>query len=156
MKNMTTSRPIKRSEKLPRGSYFYLQVGHRYYAGEEAVFEEVKVATTTRLVPFKKGENFRRGWNGFSWTTPRKLLKRFRKTGTPRYMQGQKPRPYTREEKSETRTVATGASNPILTDDLRKVKQFRRKAQAEQACERLKAMYGSLDVKVSVRLKEGV
>lgn len=151
-----TATAYKRSEKLPRGSYFYLQVGHRYYAGEEAVFEEVKEATST-IGAYEKGENFRRGWRGFSWSpTPRKLLTRFKKSGKPKYMQGHQKRPYTWDRETETRTMATGTSTSLLTDDLTKVKQFRRFAQAEAACERLAATYSSFDVKVSVKLHEGV
>jgi hypothetical protein len=155
MKSMTTSWPIKRSEKLPRGSYFYLQVGYRYYAGEEAVFEEVKEAEAT-INGHRKGETARSRWGGYSWSpTPRKLLKKWARSGKPKYMDGSND-PYRRAHKTETRVMATNASKPILTDDLTKVKQFRRKKQADDACKRLIAMYGSLDVKVSVRLKEGV
>lgn len=154
MKNMTTSWPITRSEKLPRGSYFYLQVGHRYYAGEEAVFEEVKESEAT-IKAYEKGESMRRRWGSYGWGTPRRLLKKWARSGKPKYMDGSND-PYRRANKTETRVVATNTSRPILTDDLAKVKQFRRKKQAEDACKRLIAMYGSLDVKVSVRLKEGV
>lgn len=151
---MTANRTIRRSEKLPRGSYFFLRVGHRYYAGEQVETEEVTESKAT-LHSYDKGGRYRSRWAYEGWGTPRRLLKRFRKSGRPKYMdQGKSPYSRQRETETVTRTVV-GSTKPILTDDFGEVKQFRRRKQAEEACKKLEAMYRNFDVKVSVKLYEG-
>ena len=157
------SLPILRSdEKLPRGSYFYIQVGHRFYAGEEAEAIEVEVDTTHRLHYYgKNGErpNSRqrrwlsqdsRGWVGRSTRSYQTRHRRdIRKDSVPAY---RKPLP---KEEPEIRKEFTGKLTPKLVDTQNEAKQFRRQDRVNSACERLRLCYEGLDVKVSVKYEKG-
>ena len=156
-------KPVLRSdEKLPRGSYFYIQVGHRFYAGEEAETREIEVDPTTKpaLTCFEKGgsktqEYMQRLRNQYWWTSrsrgPRgkRAARDAQKKTTPTYAL---PRP--RPEKV-IRKEFTGKLTPKLVDELKDAKQFRRRDRVDSACERLRTCYEGLDVKVSVRYEKG-
>ena len=155
--------PVLRSDqKLPRGSYFYIQVGHRFYAGEEAETIEVEVDPTDRpaLTSYRKDGSWSQQYrerlrNQYWWTSrsrgPRgsRAQRDSRKGSTPTYA---KPRP--RPEK-EIRKEFTGKLNPKLVDTQAQAKQFRRQDRVNSACERLRVCYEGLDVKVSVRYEKG-
>lgn len=138
---------FKKSEKLPRGSYFYVQVGHRFYAGERLVAEET---TKTTEVKAPAREVTDRHW----WFIERKIPRSKRlwwrtRHGLhiPKYLQSRKV--------VTTERQLTGERETVLTDNVNEVKKFRRLEQAQKACEKLEALYVGFDVKVTVKLFEG-
>jgi hypothetical protein len=152
--------PVLRSdEKLPRGSYFYIQVGHRFYAGEVAETIEVEVSNEEPFLGFfnkdgskKPGYNarlYRDGYFSNSWRRGNRSARDHRKGTVPTYM---KPRP--RPEKT-IKNELTGRKSPKLVDELKLAKQFRRRDRVDSACERLRTCYEGLDVKVSVGYVKG-
>lgn len=145
---------IKKSEKLPRGSFLYIRVGDRLYAGEEAV---VVADTPTQAYEhpwytLNREAKGRRRSRNYYWTSgmPRRLLDYYRKKGheLPKYMQKKEPKPV------EPKRSVTG-TKPRLTDEFKEAKQFRRLNQAQAACDKLNSMYAGLDIKVVIELHEG-
>jgi hypothetical protein len=131
---------IKKSEKLPRGTYLYLTVGDRFYAGEEValVTDEVR----------KPLEPYIPMWAD-KWSK-----------GMASYLRKQGRRIPTYHVHEDTRAVrepkqAVTGTSPKLTDEFKEVKQFRRLIQAEAACERLNKLYAGLDIRVRIELHEG-
>jgi len=148
---------LKANEKLPRGSYFYIQVGHLFYAGEEAESIEIEDKESASLTKYEKmGGRF--GIRGWAWTGPswrgrtetRARLKRARKKDlTPTYLKSPKrPDPVMKKE-------FTGQLKSKLVEEKEQAKRYRRQDLVQNACERLKTVYGDLDVKISVKYEEG-
>lgn len=157
-----TQLPILRSdEKLPRGSYFYIQVGHRFYAGEIAETIQVEVSNREPVVNYyEKGGRpsaaLRRHWAESGYDYPFRRGSRHarhardkRKGTLATYAQ---PKP--RIEKS-FKNELTGKLSPKLADTVQEAKQFRRQDRVNSACERLKACYEGLDVKVTIKMEKG-
>lgn len=149
---------LKANEKLPRGSYFYIQVGHRFYAGEQAETVEVEVSNEEPFLGFfnkdrtmKPGYLARqyREWHWSPWRRGNRAARDRRKGTEPTYMKAS-PRP-----KKEIKQELTGRLSPKLVDDAKDAKKHRRQDLVNSACERLKAVYGSLDAKISVRYEKG-
>jgi len=150
---------LKANEKLPRGSYFYIQVGHRFYAGEEAETREVEISNEEPFLGFfnKDGSKksgyiaaqYRRGWWSNSWRRGKRAARDRQKGTEPQYM-----KPVPRPEKT-TKQELTGRRSPKLVDEVKNAKRYRRQDLVQSACERLKVVYGELDVKISVKFEEG-
>lgn len=152
--------PILRSdEKLPRGSYFYIQVGHRFYAGEVAETVEVKVSNNEPcLSRFEKDGTktpgysdllYRRGYFSSSWRSGNRSARNHRKGTVPAYMKPtQRPDPTIKNE-------ITGRKSPKLVDEFDLAKQYRNKNKVISACERLRKCYEGLDVKVTIKIVKG-
>lgn len=151
---------MRSDEKLPRGSYFYIQVGHRFYAGEKAETREVKVDPTQAsvLTNFTKDgkrsrERIQRDTDYYWWTSRNRgasytrAARDERKGTTPTYA---KPR---KRPEVIVRKEFTGKSTPKLVDSKEEAKQYRKKDSALSACEKLKACYQGLDVKVTVKIE---
>ena len=137
---------IKASEKLPRGTYFYLKVGGRFYAGEEVVTKETRTTERDRYSGYS-------GWdwwgNTHKWSQGTAKYLNARGWRIPRYhIEADKPAP-------KDPKVAVIGHKPRFTDDFKQAKQFRRRNQAEAACERITAMYADFDIRVSIELHEG-
>ena len=150
---------MRSDEKLPRGSYFYIQVGHRFYAGEDRETRKVLVsdqepgitgfqkngrpnlalakrwAESGALYPFRRGNNQKR------------RARDERKGSVATYA-----KPIARKEKTY-RDEFTGKVTPRLVDTKEQAKQFRKKDSALSACEKLKACYQGLDVTVTVKME---
>lgn len=145
---------FKASEKLPRGTYFYITVGDRLYAGEEVVIVETPVkAPPSYLQPYGKPTGAR-SWRwglGSPTRIPREHAAYYKKR------EGRAPPEYWMKKEKVPDPVkrAVTGTKPRLTDEFKDVKRFRRLNQAEAACERLKAMYAGLDIRVSIELHEG-
>lgn len=145
---------IRSSEKLPRGSYFYIRVGDRLYAGESAVIQTTPVKTPpSYLTPSSKPDGSRRWRYGCGSIT--QIERRFRAHYEKR--EGRKVPEYWMEpeEKPDPVKKAVTGSEPRLTDDFKDVKQFRRLNQAEAACDKLNKLYAGLDIKVRIELHKG-
>lgn len=131
---------VKANDKLPRGSFYYVQVGHRFYAGESLDIIEREIITRPE-----------RGIYSPYWHSRRhnsRLIKDKRNNNLATYL----------EPKKATKTIKrelTGTKQPKLVDDVREAKQFRKKNQAQSACERIESVYGALDTKVTIKLYEG-
>lgn len=151
---------IKANEKLPRGTYFYIKVGHRFYAGE--TIEQVEVVTDpTEHRPLtyvtkdgKRTPEFQAYLRRQYWGTTRSWGPRgtrrerdISKGTLPKYAQPRK-----REEKI-VRKDFTGRHHPKLVDDESQAKQFRSKNSVEKACETLRSLYGETGAKISVLYK---
>lgn len=153
---------LRSDEKLSRGSYFYIQVGHRFYAGDVAEAIEVEVDPTDKpvLSHYSKDGSWSQQYrerlrNQYWWTSrsrgPRgaRAARDARKKSTPTYA-----KPRERPEKI-IRKEFTGKLTPKLVDTIQEAKQYRRQDRVNSACERLKACYEGLDVKISVRYEKG-
>jgi hypothetical protein len=128
--------------KLPRGSYLYVQVGHRFYAGEEEVHVEV-TTTETQSSPSAS-------MRGYFW--PRATRDNWRHNIYQRAKRGMHIPAYLSTKREETTTRRpTGERRVRLTDDLKEVKRFRTWSQAEKACERIKSVYAGFDVTVTIK-----
>jgi hypothetical protein len=151
---------LKANEKLPRGTYFYIQVGHRFYAGQEIEQREVESDPTEHraLTQFTKDgrqtSSFRRQLSLTYWWSSRSKGPRGKrrerdiaKDSLPKYA---KPR---ERPKKVIRKEFTGRSVPRLTDDFSQAKQFRRKDSVLNACETLQTLYGETGATVSVHYK---
>jgi hypothetical protein len=125
---------VKKSEKLPRGSYFYLRVGGRLYAGEGLNVQEEPPSPYGHEYAHYVGQ------------------KKAKPDGSRMQRWGMwafddvKPRP---------RKQTVVGKHPMFTDEFKEVKKFRRLNQAEAACERLKVMYADLGIRVTIELHEG-
>lgn len=154
--------PILRSdEKLPRGSYFFIQVGHRFYAGEQAETIDVEVSNQSTIVRYynkdgrpsdelaqrwaesRRGYPYRRGSNGA------RFARDCRKGTLASYA-----KPLPRVEKTVKKEF-TGKRHPILVDSLAEAKQYRSRDKVNSACKRLEACYEGLDVKVTIKIEKG-
>ena len=153
--------PILRSdEKLPRGSFFYIQIGHRFYGGEIAETVEVEVSNEEPVVTYyqkggKPSPALAKRWEehhgyGFRRGNNRARRARDERKGTLATYATPKPR----AEKTY-RNELTGKHEPKLVDQLSEAKQYRRQDRVNSACERLKACYEGLDVKVTVKMEKG-
>lgn len=152
---------LKANEKLPRGSYFFIQVGHRFYAGEEAETREVeKRNREPTLYQYDKGKRTlnsrQRRWysqDQWGWRSSKSYKTRnardARKGTVATY---RKPLP---SKEKEVVQELTGRLNPRLVDEQNSAKKYRRQDLVQSACERLKVVYGGLDVKISVRFEQG-
>lgn len=156
---------LKRSDKLPRGSYFYIAVGERFYGGRDPVKETV----SQKDFLFDSAHN---PWEGASYPKPRKAKRMFGDSwpgGNERWRLNEARDAHSGRTRRATILnakrlykplqgtieVLTGKSVPRLVDDIKDVKQFRRRAQAETVCEELNRMYGEFNVKVTIKLHEG-
>lgn len=136
---------IKRSDKLPRGSYFYVQVGHRFFAGYDHPHQEIKrtevitppSAIAGRFWSPRRNSNWR--YNVYQRSKHGMKIPAYQKT-TFKVTSTQEP---------------TGQVEIKLVDCPKSAKQYRTKAQAEQVQEKLERYYKDLDIKVSIRLHEG-
>jgi len=153
---------LKSNDKLPRGTYFYIQVGQRFYAGQQ--IEQIEVESDPSderpLTHFEKDGRYtevyrRRLQNQYWWTIRSRGPKGNRRKrdvskGTlPKYAQTRK-----RPEKV-IRKEFTGRSLPRLVDELNQAKQFRSKDSVQSACDMLTTMYGKTGAKISVRYYGG-
>lgn len=135
---------IKANDKLPRGSYFYIQVGDRIYAGEQ-----LETTNVERRVPPPPYDDFRSYSYIRRGTSKARSQRDKRKGTTPNYL-----KPYRRADPIICKEL-TGYKNPRLVDTVEQAKQFRKKESALKACKRLESVYSELDIKVSVKLHEG-
>lgn len=151
---------FKASDKLPRGTYFYIQVGHRFYAGQEIEQRDVEVDPIEKPVlkhyekDGRQTQEYQRRLRNLYWWTSRSKGPRGRRRerdaakGTlPKYA-----KPRVRPE-TEIRKEFTGRSSPRLSDDFSQAKQFRKKELVENACEMLRTLYADTGAKVSVHYK---
>lgn len=149
-------RSLKANEKTPRGTGFYIQVGHRYYAGQAA--EKVEVLESDRppmLSYYEKGGKLTFAYrvrimreNGWMFGTRTNRAKRDRRKGNEaEYRKPKRP--------AERATVVrhTGGSITRLTDLVSEAKVFRAKEQVENACAMLRTMYGETGATISVHYK---
>lgn len=153
---------LKANEKLPRGSFFYIKVGHRFYAGEQAETREVvsdpsdkpvlthyeKDGTQTR--DYRNRMRLRYWWTSRSKGPRGRRLQRDVSKGTvPKYAaQRDRPEPVITLE-------FTGKLTPKLVDGLDQAKQYRSQKKVDDACERIRTCYRGLDVKISVGFEKG-
>jgi hypothetical protein len=152
---------FKANTKLPRGQYFYIQVGQKFYGGEVA--ETVEVKTDNRPVlthSFEKGGR-----------PSRALARRWAESGyNYPFRRGSSAARYARDVRKKTLAVyaqpmarieptitqqQTGYSSARLVDSQGEAKHYRVKKAVDSAAERLKAFYEGLDVKVTVRYEKG-
>lgn len=129
-------------DKLPRGSFLYIKVGHRLFGGYDHVHEE----KTTQETIESPGDRLW-GWGNFSGRPDRNWRRvpyYRRKFGlpVPKYMDSKTIETTTRQP--------TGETNIRLVDDLKEVKRFRTWGQAQSACEQIEAMYAGFDIKVTI------
>lgn len=151
---------LKASEKLPRGSYFYIKVGSRFYGGQQ--IEQVEVLSDPRderpLTYFEKDGRKTEGYRQYQvrqywWSSrsrgPRgsRLERDQQKGSLPKYAEPRK-----RVEKV-VKQEFTGRSLPMLVDSADQAKQFRKKEQVESACAMLQSLYGTVGANVSVHYK---
>lgn len=152
---MTDLPRLKANEKLPRGSYFYIQVGSRFYAGEEAETQEVKEVYARPPRCERRGNRFGPvrdnfyGWGGLHGRTQTRsrVKKDSRLKRAAKYIQPDKT------EKKEPRKEFTGRLHVKFVDEFEKAKHYRSKKLVDSACERLKTLYTDSGVKVSIRFK---
>lgn len=129
---------LKANDKLPMGSYFVIKVGHRFYGGESLERKEVEV-------PGKLINDHE--YNSYHWyrhRTSRRAHRDHRKETTAKYL---KP---IRRSPSTIRNDLTGNKISQLVDTEDQAKKFRKKESAQNACDTLKRVYGSLDIEVSI------
>ncbi len=136
---------IKRSDKLPRGSYFYLQVGHRFFGGWDHKHTEIEKTTTTLPSSAMQGswcwgDRRRMSWRDSPYQRSRYGLK------VPKYQSVQRA--------TSTERNPTGVTEIVLVDDPKSAKQYRTKSQIEKVQVELERLYRDLDVKISIKLKE--
>lgn len=152
---------LRSDEKLPRGSYFYIQVGHRFYGGEIAETIQVTVSNREPVVRYyEKGGKpsialqqrwaESRGGYPFRRGSSHARYDRDKRKGT--LATYSKPLP--RAEKT-IKNEFTGKLSPKLVDTIQEAKHFRRQDRVNSACERLKACYEGLDVKVTIKMEKG-
>ena len=162
MLSMSNKFSIKASEKLPRGSYFYIQVGHRFFSGFSEMSQTREIGVIFPPITFytKDGkttpelEKYHRQKYGFysqkSGPRRRRAARDRRKGSLPSYSISppQPPSKINIREKS-------GLLEPRLSDSLDQAKRYRRLSQAKNACEKLKRSYGSLVTNIQVRFYQG-
>jgi hypothetical protein len=141
---MSKLNSLKANEKLPRGSYFYIKVGHRFYSGEMAETIEVSI------LPDRQPYDPRRGSSYNSVRRYGRQHARHERKGTLASYRKPLARPENVIEKQYT-----GRRLPQLVDDQNQAKQFRKKESVLNACNRLKSLYSDLDVKVTIEYEEG-
>ena len=132
---------IKKSEKLPRGTYLYIRVGDRFYSGEE-----VTIIEDTVIAPYR--DEWSRWWSHKYSKSEANFYRTKRGKKIPSYQVEEDPK------LREPNRAVTGHM-PKLTDEFKDVKQFRRLNQAQAACDKLKSMYADLGIKVVIELHEG-
>ncbi len=147
---------LKANEKLPRGTYLYIRVGDRIYAGEAVTIQETKVTTPSSIYTSGHMRSGRRrswrNWYGGSLTkmSPRLAQYYAKRDGRP------VPSYYIEDEATPDPTLkSVTGSTPVLTDVIAEAKRFRRKSQAELACKKLEAVYGGLDIPIRIELHKG-
>lgn len=153
---------LKRTEKLPRGSYFYIAVGERFYAGKEPEIKEVKDAAGYYAEAEGIGGYMKPKGGSYYDSMPYHMrVRRSEAEEAAKHPQWHKrtgvvynaAREYTPRE-TPVKTL-TGRVSSRLCDDVEGAKKFRRRIQAETACDMLNRQYGSLDIKVEIKLHEG-
>lgn len=129
--------------KLPRGSFFYIRLGHLYYGGKAPIKVTVREHVTAML-PTAQARALR-------W-------------GLSRWSRGWQPnKPHCRPVlvglayggKSQEVTRHTGMFKDILVEDFEQAKQFRRRSQAESVLEDLKRSHAAIGIVPQILLKEG-
>jgi hypothetical protein len=150
MKNMRSD------GKLPRGSFFYITVGHRFYGGEAVEIKEIQ-SDPSRFIPLSYYDKGRK--------PSRDFLRYQRENWYNRRSRGdQSSRARRDARKKTTATYAkapprvervtikefTGVSMPRLVDSVDEAKRFRHQSRADSACERLRVCYKDIDVKISI------
>lgn len=152
---------IKKSVKLPRGSYFYLAVGDRFYAGAETETALVKDASAYYAEAEGVGGFMKPNGSGYYDSMPYHMRRRrieaeeavespvrHKRIGTVYNI----AREFT-PRKTLVKTL-TGRVNYRLCDEVKEAKKFRRRAQAELACDMLNRHYNGLDIKIEIKLHE--
>lgn len=159
---MTYLSPQRGDQKLPRGSFFYVQVGSRFYAGEQALIVEKEIDprfSATLTYHNKDGSfskeylrNIKNRWSIARGLGPRgpRAARNARKGKNPNYAKSDR----VSSEKIKQK-LFTNQLSPKLVDTVDKAKHYRRIFQAQKACERLKVVYGSLGINVSIRHVKG-
>lgn len=128
---------MRGNDKLPRGSFFYIQVGPKFYAGKAPVKVEVNTHRT-EMLPRMGGYTGR-------WT---------------RYRGFQPNKPHCRPvlygvSGGEKVTVHTGEFTTIMVDERTEAKQFRRLKQAEAVRDELARDYSDIGVQPTIQLHQG-
>lgn len=160
--SMSNKFSVKDSEKLPRGSYFYIQVGHRFFASFQDLSEEKEIEDNFPPISFftKDGkrspalETYQRKKYGY-YTQKlgprgRRATRDLRKKTLPSYA---KTAPIVISKVKFKKSV--GKLSPRLVDSVDQAKKYRRLSQAKNACEKLKRTYGSLVTNIQVRFYQG-
>jgi len=155
--------PAQRSDqKLPRGSFFYVQIGSRFYAGEQALIVEKEIDprfASTLTYHDKNGSfsreylrNIKNRWGLSRGLGPRgpRAARNARKGKNPNYAKSDRITSEKIKQKHFTNQLS-----PKLVDTVDEAKKYRRIFQAQKACERLKVVYGSLGINVSIRHVKG-
>ena len=134
------------ADRLARGSGYLVKVGHRFYAGEDREIKEVEVK-----------EAIDRAWSEHWQGHPRhaSVIRARRKGSTANYMKSNREKAESKPKAPVIRRELTGKVSPRLSDDQSDAKIFRTKKAVDSTCERLKRLYASLDVKISVQFIEG-
>jgi hypothetical protein len=152
----------KRSDKLPRGSYFYVAVGQQVYAGREPVTQ----VTTDVSAEYKIARGYTKQTTGArnmaeQWAGGNAQWRRNEAQDAalgPKSWRARQRTVYNiaREATPPAKPVATptGALQ-VRLGEFSAAKQFRKRAQAETVCEELNRLYAGLNVKVSIELHEG-
>lgn len=144
---------LKANEKLPRGAYFYIQVGPHFYAGEEAETRPVLVESDAKLRIMPKGS--KRRYSFFMNSRDRKASK----TRIGKDVRNETQAKYLTPQQKvlpETKQELTGRLTPKLVETAEQAKKYRRQDLVQNACERLKGVYGDLGAQVSVRYEGGI
>jgi hypothetical protein len=130
---------MRSNNKLPRGSFFYIQVGPKFYAGKAPVKTEVKTHAV-EMRPRMGGYFGRWGatYRGFQPNKP--------------HCQPVLMASYT---KGEVITVHTGEFTNIMVDSKDGAKQFRRLSQAETICAELTKAYADIGAKPVIHTHTG-
>lgn len=138
----------KANDKLKQGSYQYIMVGHRYYAGQKTEMIEITESKSV-WAPLSKRPVRRRYFDFSTNVKDKRHARNARKDSIPTYMT---PTPPVKETK---RIQIPGLTSPVLTDDINQAKRFRHSEQVENACKMLESMYGKTGADVSVHKVEG-
>lgn len=125
--------------KLPRGSFFYIQVGPKFYGGKAPV----KATVNTHAVEMRPrmGGYFGRwgaAYRGFQPDKPHC-----------------KPVLMASFTRGESVTVHTGEYTTVMVDDVAEAKQFRRWSQVESVCADLTRAYADIGVKPVIHTHRG-
>ena len=137
------------SFKLPRGSGYTIKIGHRFYAGEDREFKEVELKEAYE--PRERGKIY---YSQGQANGPAMVRAR-RKGKLADYLKSAYDRSKDKPKEPAYRRELTGKTYPRLVDEQSDAKLFRTKKAVDSTCERLKRLYSSLDVKISVQLIDG-
>ena len=129
------------------GPGFLIKIGNRFYAGES---REIKEVTLAKNIDISKKSKWK--WGGY-FGPPRRnnTIDRARRKGNlATYLAPRK-----QEATTETRRQLTGKTFPKLADSQQSAKLFNSKKAAESACERIKRLYVTLSIDVSIVYHRG-